>query len=197
MSRAKPVGGQPAEIEKKPAAELSLVSNSTPLVETDVETVTPPPNLPAAEANTEPAGGIDNAVVVEPPPIEPPVRPGDLVEPASDVIEPVLLEMPKLHYPKEAKRRKLDAVVRVRVLVDENGTVLKAELMDFVGHGFDEAALSVAVRSLFIPATKGTVPVKMWTELSDRLSFGKKIAQLRFWPQSAGFGLDRRARGGL
>ncbi len=161
VSRTKPVRSQPAKTEQEPAVELPTVAS--PLVETDVETIAPPPaSLPVAEVSSDPAGGVENAVV-EPSPIEPPVQPGDLVEPASDVIDPVLLEMPKLHYPKDAKRHKVEAVVRVRVLVDENGKVLKAELEEFVGHGFDEAALSVAVRTQFIPATKGTVPVKMWT----------------------------------
>ena len=104
-------------------------------------------------------------VATDSPASKPEVQPGDLVEPADDVIDPVLLELPALHYPKEAKRRKLDAVVRVRVLVAEQGNVLKAELQEPVGHGFDSAALSVAARSRFIPATKGTVPVKMWTVL--------------------------------
>jgi protein TonB len=161
VSQPKPVRSQPAETEPEPAVELP--SDAAPLVETDVETIAPPTTPPAAEMSPEPAEGIENPVVVESPPIEPPVQRGDLVEPASDVIEPVLLEMPKLHYPKDAKRRKLEAVIRVRVLVDENGRVIKAEVVDSVGHGFDEAALSVAVRTQFIPATKGTMPVKMWT----------------------------------
>ena len=111
---------------------------------------------------------------IDPPAGKPEVQPGDLVEPADDVIDPVLLELPALHYPKEAKRRKLDAVVRVRVLVAEQGNVLKAELQEPVGHGFDSAALSVAARSRFIPATKGTVPVKMWTVLPIVYRFQKE-----------------------
>jgi TonB family protein len=98
---------------------------------------------------------------------------GDLVEPADDVIDPVLLELPKIHYPEQAKPQKLNVVVRVRVLVDERGYVVKAELQEPLGYGFDNAALSVAVRSRFIPATKGTVPVKMWTVLPIVYRFPK------------------------
>jgi TonB family protein len=137
--------------------------DAAPLEETDVEAATPPASSPADEVNLALAAEEIEKAVVESVPDEPAVQPGDLVGPDSDVIEPVVLEMPKLHYPREAERRKLEAVVRVRVLVDENGKVMKAEVEGSAGHGFDEAALSVAVRTQFIPATKGTVPVKMWT----------------------------------
>jgi TonB family protein len=95
---------------------------------------------------------------------------GALVEPGPDVIDPVLVEHPKLKYPSEAKRDKVEAVVRVRVLVDENGAVLQAKVEKPVGHGLDEAATKVALEAKFIPATKGTVPVKMWTVLPLRYS---------------------------
>jgi protein TonB len=98
-------------------------------------------------------------------PSEPEVQVGDLVEPGPDTIHPVLLEHPKLRYPKEAKKQKIEGVVRVRVLVDENGKVVDAELEERVGYGLDNAALGVAARAKYIPATKGTVFVKMWTVL--------------------------------
>jgi TonB family protein len=98
------------------------------------------------------------------------VQPGALVEPGPDVINPVLIEHPKLKYPKEAKRRKVEAVVPVRVLVDENGRVLEAKVEKPVGHGLDEAATEVALKAKFIPATKDTVKVKMWTVLPLRYS---------------------------
>lgn len=105
-------------------------------------------------------------VVKSVPESESDVQPGDLVEPGFDVIDPVLIEHPELKYPKEAKRRKIpEAVVRVRVLVDENGTVLQTELEKSAGYGFDEAALKVAAQARFIPATKERVAVKMWTVL--------------------------------
>jgi TonB family protein len=98
-------------------------------------------------------------------PSEPLAERGELVEPGPDVMDPVLLEHPKLKYPKRAKRNKVEAVVRVRVLVDENGTVLEAKVEEQKGYGFDEVAIEVALKARFIPATKGEVQVKMWTEL--------------------------------
>jgi protein TonB len=91
---------------------------------------------------------------------------GDYVEPSFDVIEPVLIEHPKLQYPEEAKRQKIpEAVVRVRVLVDHTGAVQEAEVVKGAGHGFDEVALAAAAQAKFIPATKGRVQVKTWTVL--------------------------------
>ncbi len=126
-----------------------------------------------ATANQEPAPppGWGSAVfapksaVARVSPLSAGVQPGEPVEPGPDVIEPVLLEQPKVKYPDEAKRRKLEAVVRVRVLVDERGTVLQAKVEEPVGYGLDEAAVEAALKARFIPATKGTAPVKMWTVL--------------------------------
>jgi protein TonB len=108
--------------------------------------------------------------IVKSEPSEAGVQPGALVEPGPDVIDPVLIEHPELKYPNEAKRRKVEAVVRVRVLVDENGSVLEAKVEKPVGHGLDEAATQVALGAKFIPATKNTVAVKMWTVLPLRYS---------------------------
>ena len=114
-------------------------------------------------------------VIKNVPETESTVQPGDLVEPGFDVIDPVLIEHPELKYPKEAKRRKIpEAVVRVRVLVDENGTVLQTELEKSAGYGFDEAALKVAAQARFIPATKDRVQVKMWTVLPLQYRLKKK-----------------------
>jgi TonB family protein len=97
---------------------------------------------------------------------DPGLQTGDYVEPSFDVIEPVLIEHPKLEYPEEAKRQKIpEAVVRVRVLVDHTGAVQDAEIVKGAGHGFDEVALAAAAQAKFIPATKGQVQVKTWTVL--------------------------------
>jgi TonB family protein len=58
------------------------------------------------------------------------------------------------------------ATVVVRVLVDESGQVVEAEIEGRkAGLGFDEEALQAARSSTFQPAKKFDVPVKMWTTL--------------------------------
>jgi TonB family protein len=153
---------QESVIETQPPASPSVAETGSESV------VAPSSEANKGQAETAGWGGAIFApkpVIVADSSSQPSVQRGDLVEPGPDVIEPVLIEHPELKYPKQAKRRKVEAVVRVRVLVDENGTVLEAKLEEKVGYGLDEKALEVAQKATFIPATKGTVQVKMWTVL--------------------------------
>jgi TonB family protein len=154
------------------AAKQAQQVQEAPAVSTEPSAT--PSEVADASAGQPESSGWENAVfapkrgivVKNVPETESTVQPGDLVEPGFDVIDPVLIEHPELKYPKEAKRRKIpEAVVRVRVLVDENGAVLQTELEKSAGYGFDEAALAVAAQARFIPATKDRVQVKMWTVL--------------------------------
>jgi len=102
-----------------------------------------------------------------PPPPPPAVRRGDLVEPGPGVVNPQRVRLPPAHFPEMARRLGKSGVeVVVRVLVDENGKVIEAELVgDKVGFGFDAEALSVARGAIYKPATVNGVPVKMWVNL--------------------------------
>jgi protein TonB len=95
------------------------------------------------------------------------VRAGDLVEFGPGVTAPEPLRLSAPAYPSMARRLKRHAVVKLRVLVDEEGRVAKAEIVEGEGSllGFDEAALDAAMRSTFKPATKHGVPVKMWLDM--------------------------------
>ena len=60
-----------------------------------------------------------------------------------------------------------EAKVFIRVLIDENGKVTKAELVGKEqGYGFDAEALKSAKRSVYSPASKDGVPVKIWHTLA-------------------------------
>ena len=58
-----------------------------------------------------------------------------------------------------------EAVVTVRVLVDERGQVIDATVPEKAGLGFDEAAIAAAKATVFAPATKDGVPGRMWTDM--------------------------------
>jgi len=186
--QAKPVSESPAVLVPAPAAPPLVDKDpgptSTPQGAAVGTEPAPAPTVSekASESKTQPAGTANteqaappgwgsavfapkSAVVRVSPLSGAGVQPGGIVEPGPDVIDPVLLEQPKVKYPEEAKRRKIETVVRVRVLVDERGTVLEAKVQEPVGYGLDEAAVEVALKARFIPATKGTVQVKMWTVL--------------------------------
>ncbi len=113
------------------------------------------------------------AIVAPPPPPAAPapasqVRRGDLVQMGPGVDPPKLLRRPTPRFPMMAKRlNKREAKVLLRVLIDENGKVIKAEVSgEEQGFGFDDEAMSAARKSTYQPATKDGVPVKFWHHLA-------------------------------
>jgi TonB family protein len=66
-----------------------------------------------------------------------------------------------------------EATVTVRVLVDESGRVVEAEVPEKAGLGFDEAAIEAARGTGYAPATKNGVAGKMWTELKIVFTLGR------------------------
>jgi TonB family protein len=97
---------------------------------------------------------------------QPQLQTGDLVQAGPGVVLPRVVSRPAIRYPTAARRMNRSAEVTVRVLVDEQGRVEKAERLGSpVGLGFDEAALEVARLSSYNPATKEGVRVKMWTTM--------------------------------
>ena len=116
----------------------------------------------AAKKETQPVAA--PAVAPPPKPAAPTVRRGDLVEMGPGVVVPELLRRPAPRFPEMARRlNKKEARVLVRVLIDENGKVLQAEIEgEKQGFGFDDEALSAARKSVYKPATKDGVPVKFW-----------------------------------
>jgi TonB family protein len=116
------------------------------------------------------------AAAPPPPPPAPPaapapvtqVRRGDLVQMGPGVVPPKLERGSTPRFPIMAKRlNKKYAKVLLKVLIDENGEVLKAELAgEEQGFGFDDEALTAARKSLYKPATKDGVPVKFWHTLA-------------------------------
>ncbi|HSL84207.1 MAG TPA: TonB family protein [Thermoanaerobaculia bacterium] len=102
----------------------------------------------------------------EPEPAAPQVKRGELVNPGPGVVAPRLVRRASPTFPPAAARLNREATVDVRVLVDETGKVIEAEVEGRrAGMGFDEEALQAARASVFEPATKFDVPVKMWTAM--------------------------------
>lgn len=123
----------------------------------------------AARKVAEEEAAARKAVVKEPP--KPTVRRGDLVEPGVGVTPPKMVRFPTPRFPEMARRlNRTDVTVPVRVLVDENGKVIDAQLESDkkAGFGFDAEALTVARGAEYSPATADGVPVKMWMTLNVR-----------------------------
>jgi TonB family protein len=122
-----------------------------------------PAPTPVQEQSQEPA---PQKAEPEPAP-EPKVQVGDLVGPGPGVAPPQLVSFPKPEYPPMARTLRVEGVVVVSVLVDENGQVADVKMAEPIQRnvGINEAALRGARSAHYRPATKDGVRVKMWTRL--------------------------------
>ena len=76
-------------------------------------------------------------------------------------------------FPPLAQRMKKEATVLVKVLVDENGRVVDAQINGAkVGYGLDEAAVDYARSCGYAAPTKNGVSVRMWTDLKVAFTLG-------------------------
>jgi protein TonB len=70
-------------------------------------------------------------------------------------------------FPPEARQLGIEGKIRVKLIVDEHGTVKAATLLNKLGHGLDELALSRAHRIVFDPAKdtddRPVASVVVWT----------------------------------
>lgn len=115
--------------------------SETELVE-DAEVAAPPP--PAAEEEEEEEPVFFVAVEQQPQPI------GGLRAIQKRIV-----------YPEIAKRAGVQGRVFVKAYVDENGNVVKVELLKGIGAGCDEAAMEAVQATKFTPGKQRGKPVKV------------------------------------
>ena len=72
-------------------------------------------------------------------------------------------------YPKEARRSKIEGDVVLKVIIDENGKVLDAEILESLGYGLDEAAITAIRQFIFSPGFKDGKIVR--TQIKYRYKF--------------------------
>lgn len=71
-----------------------------------------------------------------------------------------------LKYPEMARKLNVEGIVRVRVLFDESGNILHAEIIKSLGpYGCDEEAVRAIRAVKWIPALQRDQPVKVWIEI--------------------------------
>ncbi len=92
---------------------------------------------------------------------------GEPVEAGGNATPPQLVSFPKPEYPPMARNLRVEGIVVVAVLVDENGQVQDARVEEPIRQkvGLNEAAVKSARAARYRPATKDGVRVKMWTRL--------------------------------
>lgn len=75
--------------------------------------------------------------------------------PGSADTEPSMVGEVKIDYPPEAKKSDIEGTVRLRVTIDENGSVTAVSVISGPGYGLNEAARDAMKRFKWKPATKG------------------------------------------
>ncbi|HUF79075.1 MAG TPA: TonB family protein, partial [Thermoanaerobaculia bacterium] len=115
-----------------------------------------PAVAPVAGAEAVPAPAVEPEPAAPRPqtaPAEPEIKRGQLVTAGPGVIQPRPTRREPPAFPPAAARLNREATVTVRVLVDETGKVIEAEIEGRrAGMGFDEEALKAARGSTFEPA---------------------------------------------
>lgn len=90
---------------------------------------------------------------------------GAKLKPAVQVIvdeRPVLLNRPRPMFTEEARRNKIQGVVRIRVFIDVGGKVAQAVVTRGLPDGLDQEAIRAAYQMRFRPAMKNGSPVVFW-----------------------------------
>ncbi len=92
------------------------------------------------------------------------VHEGDLVPLNEDVIKPEIIKSPLPRYPLQARRRGIEGVVMVNVLISETGDVLRAKVVNPSPEKkvLEEAALEAVKKWKFSSAIKDGQRVKVW-----------------------------------
>lgn len=79
----------------------------------------------------------------------------------------------KMKYPKEAIKEKIEGRVLVQFIVNSNGKVENAEVIQGIGGGCDEEALSLVKTAKFKPGIKDGKPVNVQMVLPIEFRLGK------------------------
>jgi serine/threonine-protein kinase len=81
------------------------------------------------------------------------------------VTNPKCINCPGVPFPEAAKRSRLQGVVELSFLIDENGAVSELQVLESGGEVFDDAVLGTVKSWRYEPATKHGVRVKMrWVQ---------------------------------
>lgn len=77
-------------------------------------------------------------------------------------MKPAALNRPRPNYTEEARRNKVQGMIRLRVLVGSNGAVRQARPVTFLSDGLTEEAIRAAMQMRFRPAMRNGQAVDYW-----------------------------------
>ena len=76
-----------------------------------------------------------------------------------------LLTRPEPHYTENARKKKIEGMVVLRVVMSANGNVEYIKVLEGLPHGLTEEAIKAAQQIRFVPAMKDGKAVSMWMQL--------------------------------
>lgn len=82
--------------------------------------------------------------------------------PIPDLRRPVVLYTGKPYYTEEARARRINGIVKVRILCEADATIGDVKVLSGLGNGLDEKAVEAARRMVFLPAMKDGQFVPFW-----------------------------------
>jgi len=173
-TRSEMTGGTTRETRTPPkTVETTPSSTSTTAQPSSSKTMTPkttPPKAEPTKPKTEtpsasPPSSLEQGFNLQEQ--KPKVKQGDLVPLTSEVIRPVLKRDVKPIKPRLAKTLRKSGKVILRILIDENGNVAEARIVNESPKklGFGKAAAKAAKQRKYTPALKDNVRVKVWETL--------------------------------
>ena len=77
---------------------------------------------------------------------------------------------PEVKYTQAASRNHVTGLLRLRVLLDANGTVSDVVPLSTLPDGLTDAAVEAAWKIEFIPATENGRPISVWVELNHEFT---------------------------
>jgi vitamin B12 transporter len=80
--------------------------------------------------------------------------------PTPQLTPPVLIDAPSADYPEPARAQRLEGSVLFELIIDEQGAVSAANVLEPAGQGFDEAATAAVLRFRFEPARRDGQPMR-------------------------------------
>lgn len=170
------------QIPKNVKIEIKEVAPTVPVTDKPVTTDIRTPHKPKVQAKEIPRKifGINKSTLTDEKGVGAALKAGNTLAKAVDqekllpsdaqtlpipADEYLITAMPKLKaefripYPPEARAKSIEGLVLLDILIDENGKVLSATVVDGPGHGLNEAALQAIYSFQFAAARIGEKPV--------------------------------------
>ena len=155
---AKPVFGATAESVGNHQSNVSVRVGNTLAKEME-KTFVKPSKVKEITAPPTPAGAVEQ-VAKKAPEKKKRISPVPVYELSS---APSFSNKVEPQYPDEAKRKEIEGVVQLEVLIDENGKVRKVKVLKSPGYGLERAAIVALTKSRFKPGIMNgkAVPVRI------------------------------------